>query len=56
MTLKTEWVSDPKIRNDLSYLDIAVIGLLTSYSILLVLYALYLDTSVICKYFFHRLK
>ena len=56
MTLKTEWVSNPKIRNDLSYLDIAVIALMITYNMSLVFYALHLDTSVICKYFCNKIK
>lgn len=51
MTLKTEWVSNPEVRNQLSYLDIVAIGTMTFYNILLVFYALWLDISVILRYF-----
>ena len=56
MTLKTEWVSNLKIRNDLSYLDIAAITFMISYNMTLVFYALYLDTTVIYRYFLNRIK
>lgn len=41
MTLKTEWISNLKIRNDLSYFDIFVLTLMIFYNISLVLYVLY---------------
>ncbi len=56
MTLKTEWISDPQLRNKLGYLDIGVIGIQLTYNLALVLYALYLDTTVICRYFWHKIK
>ena len=48
MILKTEWVSDPYLRYKFGYFDIVVIGIQLTYNFALVLYALYLDTSVIC--------
>ena len=56
MTLKTEWVNDPQLRNKLGYFDIGVIGIQLTYNLVLVLYALYLDASLICRYFWHRIK
>ena len=41
MTLKTNWLFNLKIRNDLSYFDIFVLTLMIFYNISLVLYALY---------------
>ena len=56
MTLKTEWVSNPEVRNQLSYLDIGAIGIMIFYNISLVFYALWLDTSVVLQYFWNKIK
>ena len=55
MTLKTNWVSDPEVRNTLSYIDIGVLTLMVSYNMSLVTYCIYLDYSVIYKYVSNRL-
>ena len=41
MTLKTNWVSDPEVRNTLSYLDIGVLTLMVSFNMSLVMYCIY---------------
>ena len=55
MTLKTNWVSDPEVRNTLSYLDIGVLTMMFSYNMSLVTYCIYLDSSVTYKYVSNRL-
>ena len=56
MTLKTDWIGNPELRSKLGYFDICVIGIQLTYNLSLVFYALYLDTKVICRYFWYRLK
>ena len=56
MTLKTNWVTDPEVRNTLSYLDIVVLILMFSYNMFLVSYAIYLDVSVTLKYITNKLS
>ena len=41
MTLKTEWVRDPQLRNKFGYIDIGVICLQLAYNFALVIYAFY---------------
>ena len=55
MALKTNWVTDPLVRNALSYLDIGVLILMFSYNVFLIFYAIYLDVLVTYKYISNKL-
>ena len=55
MTLKTNWVSDPEIRNTLSFLDIGVLTMMVLFNMSLIMYCIYLDSSVYYRYISYRL-
>ena len=55
MTLKTNWVSDPEVRNTLSFLDIGVLTMMVLFNMSLIMYCIYLDSSVYYRYISNRL-